>query len=85
MTVKKLSGASVTERRSTAGVVWFVNSETIGQGDDDLGRALRKAFFGALAETDAKPSKILLINSGVKLVRKVRPCSLRSSPCPEWA
>ncbi|MCL5291934.1 MAG: sulfurtransferase-like selenium metabolism protein YedF [Actinobacteria bacterium] len=57
----KVSGAGT-------GVAWVVNSEAIGRGDDELGRLLRKSFFGALVEVDARPEKLIFINSGVKLV-----------------
>ncbi len=52
---------------------WVVNSDAIGRGDDELGRLLRKSFFGAMAEIDSRPDKIVFINSGVKLVAEGSP------------
>lgn len=54
-------------------VVWVVNSDSIGRGDDELGLLLRKSFFGALAEMESLPDKMLFINSGVKLVASGSP------------
>lgn len=63
-----ISGAKTKEQAGKTGVAWVVSSNTIGSGDDELGLLLRKSFFGALAEADAGPEKIVFINSGVKLV-----------------
>lgn len=42
-------------------------SDTMGTGDDELGRVLMKSFVYALTELDRLPDKVLLYNSGVKL------------------
>lgn len=65
--VEHLPAAETPPGAKTA-VVWVVNSDSIGRGDDELGRLLRKSFFGAMAEIDSRPEKIVFINSGVKLV-----------------
>jgi selenium metabolism protein YedF len=44
-----------------------ISSETMGQGDDDLGRRLMKSFFIALSCLDSLPSSVVFYNSGVKL------------------
>ncbi|MHB0977729.1 MAG: sulfurtransferase-like selenium metabolism protein YedF [Candidatus Aquicultorales bacterium] len=60
--------------RDMAGsIVWVIDSETIGQGDEELGRLLRKSFLGALPESQKLPSTLILINSGVKLAAEGSP------------
>lgn len=44
-----------------------LSSETMGQGDDALGRMLMKGFIFALTQQDELPATILLYNSGAKL------------------
>lgn len=45
----------------------FVSSDTIGRGNDDLGKILSRAFFPTLLEIQSKPNRIIFMNSGVKL------------------
>jgi len=45
----------------------FLASDRIGQGDDELGALLMKGFLYAVAESDAKPVRMIFMNSGVKL------------------
>jgi selenium metabolism protein YedF len=52
----------------------FVNSEALGHGSDELGRILMRSFLNTLKELDEKPWRILLINSGVKLVAEGSEC-----------
>ncbi|HHT68285.1 MAG TPA: sulfurtransferase-like selenium metabolism protein YedF [Firmicutes bacterium] len=47
--------------------VVVLSSDTMGSGDQDLGRVLMKGFVFALTELDRLPDKVLLYNSGVKL------------------
>lgn len=47
--------------------VVVLSSETMGSGDDKLGRVLMKGFIYALTELDRLPDKVLLYNSAVKL------------------
>lgn len=49
------------------GTVVVLASDTMGSGDDELGRVLMKSFVYALTELDRLPDKVLLYNSGVKL------------------
>lgn len=44
-----------------------LSSETMGKGDEVLGRLLMKGFVYALTETEQLPNTILLYNSGAKL------------------
>lgn len=45
----------------------FINSSTIGTGDQKLGDKLMEAFIYSLTEIDRKPQYILFMNSGVKV------------------
>ncbi len=52
---------------STSNIVIQITSDTMGQGDDTLGRKLMTSFFNVLPEHDAKPSTIVFYNTGVRL------------------
>ena len=47
--------------------VLVLSSETMGKGDDVLGKLLMKGFVYALTEVEQLPDTILLYNGGVKL------------------
>ncbi|MDH3392781.1 MAG: sulfurtransferase-like selenium metabolism protein YedF [Desulfobulbaceae bacterium] len=49
-------------------LIYVITSETIGKGDEDLGRILMGAFINTISETSPLPQKIFFYNSGVKLV-----------------
>ncbi len=53
--------------REQVKVVYFLRSDTLGRGDDQLGQILTKAFLYTLTEKEHSPSSVVLINSGVKL------------------
>ncbi len=46
--------------------VVFIAAETIGEGDDKLGRILMEGFINTLPEQDRAPDRILFMNAGVK-------------------
>ncbi len=46
----------------------ILNSEYMGQGNDDLGKTLIGAFLRKLWAGDKKPSAIILYNSAAKLI-----------------
>jgi len=48
------------------GIVLFLGNDTIGRGEEALGKLLLKSFLYTLTESAAKPEKILLMNGGVK-------------------
>ncbi len=48
--------------------VVVLHSDTMGRGDDELGRMLIPKFLNSLWKNDAKPDVILFYNSGVKLL-----------------
>lgn len=45
----------------------LVSSDSLGNGSEELGRLLMKNFINTLVESINLPSKIIFINSGVKL------------------
>ena len=47
-----------------------LKSDSMGQGDDDLGRILIKGYINTLRELDHKPSSIMLYNGGARLAEK---------------
>jgi len=55
-------------RDGAAKVAVFVAAESIGRGDDELGRALMKAFLATIKEVAPRPASLLFMNSGVRLV-----------------
>lgn len=48
--------------------VIYVASDTMGIGDDELGRVLLRNLIFTLNELDLPPDQIIFVNSGVKLV-----------------
>ncbi len=58
---------NVENKASVEPSVIFISSETVGRGDEELGRVLIKSLIYTLTEKDIKPKKIIFMNSGVKL------------------
>jgi len=48
-------------------VVVYINSNFLGIGDDALGSILMRAFLKTLLDIEPKPSRLIFINSGVRL------------------
>jgi len=48
-------------------VVVYINSYLLGGGDEALGSFLMKAFLKTLLDLEPKPSRLILVNSGVQL------------------
>jgi selenium metabolism protein YedF len=48
-------------------VVVYINSHFLGVGDDALGAILMRSFLKTLMDLEKKPSRLILINSGVRL------------------
>jgi selenium metabolism protein YedF len=46
----------------------IINSETIGKGDDELGKRLMRSFLRKLCMSHVKPDTIIFYNAGVKLM-----------------
>jgi len=53
--------------------VIFINSNSVGQGSDELGEALLKTLINTLSESAKKPDKIIFMNSGVQMVASGSP------------
>jgi selenium metabolism protein YedF len=51
----------------SAKIVVYINSATLGRGDNDLGATLMGVYLDTLANFAADISHVILINSGVKL------------------
>lgn len=50
-----------------------IDSDTMGKGNDELGRMLLAGFLSSLENQDKIPSKILLYNTGVLLTKQDSP------------
>jgi selenium metabolism protein YedF len=46
---------------------WII-SDRLGSGDDELGRVLMRNFLHSLARSEMRPARVMLMNGGVKLV-----------------
>lgn len=55
------------ETRENDNIVVYINSNTMGAGDDELGRILMEAFLKTMVIADPQPRKLIFVNSGVKL------------------
>jgi len=47
--------------------VVFITSDQMGTGDERLGKILMNAFLNTLWDNEPKPSKVIFMNSGVRL------------------
>jgi selenium metabolism protein YedF len=47
--------------------VVYINSHLLGVGDEALGTVLMRSFLKTLMDLEKKPSRLILINSGVRL------------------
>ena len=57
-----------SSQTASGNTVVFIGAQTMGSGDDDLGRVLMKNFIITLLERENPPESVLLVNAGVKLV-----------------
>ncbi len=62
-----ITNDSVTCSTSPGDLIAVISSETMGRGNDELGKVLMKAFIHTLVQADELPAKILFYNTGVKL------------------
>ncbi|HEY9162791.1 MAG TPA: sulfurtransferase-like selenium metabolism protein YedF [Desulfomonilia bacterium] len=62
-----IADVPVSCNASTGELVAVISSETMGSGNDDLGKVLMKAFIHTLVQADELPSRMLFYNTGVKL------------------
>lgn len=49
------------------GLIYAIPAETMGRGDEDLGKILMRAFVKTITEISPLPTKIFFYNSGVRL------------------
>jgi len=62
--------AEISQPQPAAGpgpTVVLLASDTIGQGDDTLGRVLTRAFLHTLQEIELRPDTVICMNGGVRL------------------
>ncbi len=64
---KKEDKTAVTKTAVEGGLVFFIDSDSMGRGSEELAGILMRAFLHTLGEADIKPEKIILVNSGVRL------------------
>ena len=73
LTIRKGEGGKKEEKTSVpkaaveGGLVFFIDSDSMGRGSEELGVILMRAFLHTLGEADIKPDKLIMVNSGVKL------------------
>ncbi|PUU89838.1 sulfurtransferase-like selenium metabolism protein YedF [Halanaerobium sp.] len=62
------AGAAVgSESESQQGKVYLVASDTLGEGEEELGKILIKGFLSTLLDIKPQPKKVIFLNAGVKL------------------
>jgi selenium metabolism protein YedF len=60
-------GKVAKPEEKTKRIVVYINSHLLGYGDEVLGSFLMKSFLKTLLDLDPKPSRLILVNSGVQL------------------
>lgn len=63
-------GQKISEVRPSApnaDLVLFIDTDSMGRGSEELGKILMRSFLHTLEQSEVRPSKIILLNSGVKL------------------
>lgn len=48
--------------------VFYITADSLGRGDEDLGKMLMQGLLGALAKEEKQPAKIIFTHTGVNLV-----------------
>jgi len=52
---------------SEEGKVYLIASDTLGEGEEDLGKILIKGFLSTLLDIEPLPKKMIFLNAGVRL------------------
>jgi len=69
--IQKLSekdrGEAVRSEEKIRDVVIYINSQFLGIGDEALGAILMRSFLKTLLDIEIIPSRLILVNSGVRL------------------
>ena len=63
----RASGETMPEKKATA-TTFIISADYMGKGDEELGKVLIKTFLNVLAEAETPPERLLLFNTGVRLV-----------------
>ena len=66
--------AYVCPTPAAAGLVYVIPSDTMGHGDDTLGRVLLRAFIKTIKEVEPQPVTIFFYNTGVKITATDSDC-----------
>lgn len=64
---KDLSSNDTNKEKSSGPVIAVIDKKVMGQGNDELGELLLKAFLGALKDANPKPEALYCYNGGVYL------------------
>ncbi|GAB6138070.1 sulfurtransferase-like selenium metabolism protein YedF [Halanaerobaculum tunisiense] len=67
LTIEKQDDTQVENQEDKQGKVYFITSNTLGEGAEELGNVLMKGFLGTLSNVNPLPKKIIFMNSGVKV------------------
>lgn len=59
-----------SESENNGAKIYLIPSDTMGDGERELGQILIKGFISTIKELDPLPEKIIFLNSGVKLATK---------------
>lgn len=59
--------AKIQDKKPIGDWCIFINKNTIGSGEEELGESLMKMFLFTIAEGEDYPKRILFMNSGVKV------------------
>ncbi len=65
--------ASQPANNNDVGSVIFLTKETLGEGDAEFGKSLLNIFLQTMLQSGHMPRAILMVNSGVKLMKKDSP------------
>ncbi len=66
-TVKNVDVSSFTCEPVHTDLIYVVPSNIMGQGNDDLGKVLIRAFVKTIKDVSPQPSKVLFFNTGVMI------------------
>jgi len=59
-----------SELEASGAKIYLIPSDTMGDGERELGQILMKGFISTIKELDPLPKRIIFLNSGVKLATK---------------
>ena len=67
MSIQEEAKAEPTPQPSGGSLVLVIASDSVGRGDDELGRILMRAFMPTFLEVEPRPDTIIFMNDGVRL------------------